>query len=238
MPRSDKLAQFSSDEVTSLLARYLVGDGPSNRFPDTFRYASFDHCYTHFRQFVGNSTTSQIAEERNIETSCLQLGFYLASWGMYRGSTDLLQLSSRALIPVIKYLAELDEALWTVDIPAYDHDIIKALMSAFHGMCPVLKNSGISPTPTLRTKIMLGTLGCVPAFDNYFAKATGSWRPSSKFLTRLQEFYFRHEHALVSSPIMAVPFSGGEGVHPYPIAKLLDMVFFQRGLERASRSRS
>lgn len=238
MPRSDRLANFSSDEVSSLIARYLAGEGQSNRFPDTFRYASFDHCYTHFRQFAGHATTSEIADEGNIETSCLQLGFYLASWGMYRGSTDLLQLSSRALIPVIKYLAELDEALWTVDVPAYDEDSIEALMSAFYGMYPVLQDSGISPTLTLRTKIMLGTLGCVPAFDNYFAKATGSWRLSSKFLMRLQGFYLHHEDVLVSSPVMAVPFSGGEGVHPYPIAKLLDMVFFQKGLDRSVRSRS
>ena len=35
----------------------------------------------------------------------------------------------------------------------------------------ISESMGISPTLTLRTKIMLGTLGCVPAFDNYFARA-------------------------------------------------------------------
>lgn len=36
-----------------------------------------------------------------MEVSCLHLGFYLASWGMLRGSSDLLQRSARHLVPLM-----------------------------------------------------------------------------------------------------------------------------------------
>lgn len=43
------------------------------------RYRSWDNCFKYF------------SENKKTENHCLQLGFYLASWGMYRGSSGLLQ---------------------------------------------------------------------------------------------------------------------------------------------------
>jgi hypothetical protein len=45
--------------------------------------------------------------------SCLQLGFYLASWGMMRGSGDLLQRSVRELAPVVDQIAAEPPDMWT-----------------------------------------------------------------------------------------------------------------------------
>jgi hypothetical protein len=50
------------------------------------RCASFDYCFNYFRSFYENSITSELASKDNIQKSCLHLGFYLASWGMYRNS--------------------------------------------------------------------------------------------------------------------------------------------------------
>ena len=63
----------------------------------------------------------------------LQLAFYLASWGMYRGSLFLLQKDYKVHIPVVK------------------EQELKNQLSF-----------------TLITKILMGTLGCVPAYDRYF----------------------------------------------------------------------
>ena len=48
------------------------------------RYASFDYCYNYFHPSNSNDFTE------DIEKSCLAIGFYLASWGMFRGSSFLL----------------------------------------------------------------------------------------------------------------------------------------------------
>jgi hypothetical protein len=54
--------------------------------PDA-RYASFDYCFNYFRSFREQDRTADIAAPQNLQMSCLQLGFYLASWGMLRGSS-------------------------------------------------------------------------------------------------------------------------------------------------------
>ena len=44
------------------------------------RYLSWEHCYDYFGQ-----------DEVDPDKACLHMAFYLASWGMYRGSAFLLQ---------------------------------------------------------------------------------------------------------------------------------------------------
>lgn len=49
------------------------------------RYRSWELCYNYFHQ----NTIDAVALDR--DRAALELGFYLASWGMYRGSSFLLQ---------------------------------------------------------------------------------------------------------------------------------------------------
>ena len=53
------------------------------------RYASFDYCFNYFQSFRETGRTVGLAAPENMLLSCLHLGFYLASWGMFRGSSDL-----------------------------------------------------------------------------------------------------------------------------------------------------
>ena len=54
---------------------------------DNGRYKSWEYCYKVFNDAhnFGN------LDEEYIDYLCLHLAFYLASWGMYRGSSFLLQ---------------------------------------------------------------------------------------------------------------------------------------------------
>ena len=53
-----------------------------DRHTSNSREASFDYCYNYFyRHFIENKLE---ALSENLELSCLHLGFFLASWGMYR----------------------------------------------------------------------------------------------------------------------------------------------------------
>ena len=64
--------KFNSDKI--LLFHNFYSQDSFNRFN------SWSHCYNAFDDF--NKSEDLLA---------LHLGFYLASWGMYRGSTGLLQ---------------------------------------------------------------------------------------------------------------------------------------------------
>lgn len=62
------------------------------------RYLSWEHCFLHCKNHDAFST------EKDVDTASLHLAFYLASWGMYRGSSFLLWKDYRIHIPVVQEL--------------------------------------------------------------------------------------------------------------------------------------
>ena len=84
---------------------------------------------------------------------------------------------------------------------------------------------------TLITKILMGTIGCVPAYDRYFIAgiknqkvATGSY--NIKSILQLADFYERNESRLE-------PVRENMTVYdlPYPQMKMIDMGFWQIGFD-------
>jgi hypothetical protein len=62
------------------------------------RYRSWGHCYGHFRR------RDQLRAQDNPDENAIRLGFYLASWGMYRGSGFLLWKDFRVHLKVVREL--------------------------------------------------------------------------------------------------------------------------------------
>ena len=127
------------------------------------RYRSWEHCFGFFRKYW--------SELRQVEDiAALQLGFYLASWGMYRGSSFLLQRTYTAHMPVIRALASRQFSnLWQRDVGTRDDDIeLGATIMALVESVKVAYEQFGKPTDTLATKVLLGTVGCLPACDRYF----------------------------------------------------------------------
>lgn len=91
------------------------------------RYRSWEHCYAFFRQ----DSPSAIMARQN--TAALQLGFYLASWGMYRGSSFLLQHAYTVHLGVINALTRPEMSpLWSTEFGSESDNalLIPLLMSA------------------------------------------------------------------------------------------------------------
>lgn len=61
------------------------------------RYHSWEYCYSNFYNARGQN-------EPDLDYLSLQLSFYLASWGMYRGSSFLLKKGYKIHIPIIEEL--------------------------------------------------------------------------------------------------------------------------------------
>lgn len=198
------------------------------------RYASYDFCYSYFQQNRGNLS-------RNMEHSCWVLWGYLASWGMMRGSSKLLNLSPEALRPLIEYFDKLDDTIWDVDVPKYnDEKVITTIKGVFSKIVGKVNEIGVSPTNTLVTKIMMGVLGCIPAYDTYFTKmfrklfeGQCAFRSvSKKSLLCIHEFYKSNQAELDLIKINVLDFSGKETSMCYKIAKLIDMYGFEKGKEK------
>lgn len=134
----------------------------------THRYASFDYCYNYFQ----NMTSIEL--KNNMEKSCLQLGFYLASWGMLRGSSFLLQKSVKHYEPLINYLISLKEENnknWTIDVDEFNSENIDLILEVYKKIQEyVIGTESNNRHIVLVTKIMMGVFGCIPAYDQYFTQ--------------------------------------------------------------------
>ena len=136
------------------------------------RYRSWEHCYSHFMNARGRNDV-------DYDYLSLQLAFYLASWGMYRGSSFLLQKDYRVHISVVKeLLSEKYDALAGIDCIGFKdennqkllQDINLFLEQYYDKIRHEVKEQELKNqlSFTLITKILMGTLGCVPAYDRYF----------------------------------------------------------------------
>lgn len=194
-----------------------------SRTPEA-RYASFDYCFNYFQSF--RDEPRRLVARDQMQTSCLQLGFYLASWGMFRGSTDLLQHSARYLQRVIQEIASAPRTMWGMDVDQYAEgapmivEMAERLTGALEG----------GASDTLTTKILLGTFGAVPAFDTYFKRGFKVWTFNVKSLTAIGDFYRRHSSEIdrYREPTLAFE-TGAPTSLRYTRAKVIDMVFFEEG---------
>lgn len=123
------------------------------------REQSYDHCFNYFADAPDL--------EVDMEKSCAVLGFYLASWGMYRGSSFLLKrTNSSYLSDVVMAIQACRPVLSGIDLHNYSDQNINTILNTYKSLKDALQ-IGRERHITLITKIMVATFGCVPAFDQY-----------------------------------------------------------------------
>lgn len=195
------------------------------------RFRSWEHCYLFFQR----TPPAEIANHR--DEAALQLAFYLASWGMYRGSSFLLKHAYTAHSGVIDCLAAPEfGTLWQSDFGAVEGDValIPTVIAAVQGVRNAYAPFG-QPTDTLVTKVLLGTFGCLPACDRYFlggfkSKGFRYSYVNKTFVERLLHFCRANLAELRSEQERIESTSGVR----YPLMKLVDMYFWQLGYELGS----
>ena len=221
MARTRARSALSPSEVKAHIETYL-----SSRKRDD-RYASFDFCFNYFQAQREKGLAGRLADDGTSEIACLQLGFYLASWGMYRGSTELLKRSLAYLEPAVQVVATSPPEIWSCDADDYSEgrsDLILDVGERLRAAFPK------GATDTLVTKIMLGVFGCVPAFDTYFKQSFGTWSFDRSALERIAEFYALNAGAIEKHRIPTLDFAtGSDTKRRYTRAKVIDMVFFTAG---------
>ena len=220
------------DELISA-AQTFYDDARAN---ENGRSRSWEHCYRVFRDARNDPSP-------DYDYLSLHLAFYLASWGMYRGSSFLLQKDYKVLSPIVEEILkpEYDCLFGVACVDVRNSDVWKQLKNLSDKIAahfdPIReKVAGRKVTtpvsPVLITKILMGTLGCVPAYDRFFeegAKYLGLEKKSynKDSLLELADIYEAHNDRLEEAR---------RGMRPddliYPQMKLLDMGLWQVGFER------
>lgn len=205
------------------------------REDDNGRYRSWEHCYKVFHDARSN-------DSKDYDFLSLHLAFYLASWGMYRGSSFLLQKDYKVHLRVVKELLKSKyDVLFGIECKELRSKNVQDKLESLNGfMRSHYDKERISVKETkvnnqlsdiLITKILMGTLGCVPAYDRYFVAGvrkekvtTGTYNINS--LLKLVDFYEENKDKLEDTrkKLKVKTLS-------YPQMKLLDMGFWQIGFE-------
>lgn len=214
-------------------ARQFLDLPDDSRPPSRRRERSWDLCFSHFQE---HERPTEV-----METSCLHLGYYLASWGMLRGSSFLFrQTNALHYQPVIEVIEQYNPHLRGWDVPDYlDERKYEHYDAAWEALKKTLLPDG-GRGLTLISKVMMGVWGCVPSFDTYFratfknlaqtrAERGAFNRAGRDTLRLLHKVWSQHEDEFerVQDAYPVWDFaSGGPGRQRMPVAKVLDIYGF------------
>lgn len=194
------------------------------------RFNSWKHCY----EIFGN-----LNQDENI--LALHLGFYLASWGMYRGSAAIFQKDYTIHIKAVQIIKKYYDLRCDISHEVNDSNVekivqlTKELYSHYNSLHYMLNENLVErkPTDTLISKIIIGALGCSPAFDRYFndgVKASGYkfYKMNENSYKELFLFVERHktEFAKLQQELYII-----DNIH-YPMLKVVDMYFWHEGFNK------
>lgn len=196
------------------------------------RYKSWTNCFQAFSVHQPN------------ENHALHLAFYLASWGMYRGSSGLLQknhlVHSEAVEILFKPKYQNLRCTQNYDL---ERDKIENILTLkkelieFYSQINFKRGQEeerpISATDTLISKIILGTLGCVPAYDRYFIdglKETGFKHVQFNAASLNELFDYINENRIEIAKCQKDILVKTQEY--YPIMKIIDMYFWQIGYDK------
>ncbi len=223
-------------DIGKNIRTYIEGDENTKGIKPLERYSSFDYCFNYFQSFREQNRIGDIANPSHIQESCLQLGFYLASWGMLRGSSFLQSKSMKVYEPLIHAISNENPILWEIDANNYSPDNIHSILGFRKKVIQILDFRN-GPSDILVTKIMLGVFGNVPAFDSYFKKGFGVSTFGKYSLEKVADFYKTNKDILDQSRLKTLDFSTGQPTNRiYTRAKVIDMVFFIEGSKTDTHS--
>lgn len=209
------------------------------RTSENGRSRSWEHCYRVFQD-------ARTDPSPDYDYLSLHLAFYLASWGMYRGSSFLLQKDYKVLTPVVEEVLKPEyDCLFGVacadlrkpKVQDSLEKLRKYIAKHFHPIREEIAGREITTpvSPVLITKILMGTLGCVPAYDRFFQDGVATYKVTTQeysleSVRKLAKFYEAHNDRLEEAR---------RGMRTddliYPQMKLLDMGFWQVGYDQETK---
>lgn len=224
------------------------------------RYKSWEYCYNFFHSVHEKISDKKLSLKSPFgddgqnwtykDQLCLHLAFYMASWGMYRGSSFLLQNDYTIYYDVVDAIFKDDyKELWK-DKNLFIGNIENKILNLYKDMqgalyrfkdfydtksyfCNYIKDKEVEYNPkflTIITKIMLGTIGCFPALDRNFKYGFGISDGSKKSNFVKQTIKRVFDFALNKKEEIKIALKEIKYAE-LPIMKAIDMYYFIKGQE-------
>lgn len=158
--------------------RFKLDDGTYSN-----RGNSWEYCYLNFKE----AYKLKRLNAKKIDNLALNLAVYLSSWGMYRGSSFLLNSDYRIHINPVKIILQYKDLCMNNNLfgePTIkdrlfgDKGIYQELVSYYRSAKEALGKTDVKneiPSNTLISKILLGVYGCIPAYDQNFKRGISCW---------------------------------------------------------------
>lgn len=209
------------ENIVKRYFRISESDNFWNDYKLNNRYRSWYFCRNKFylvhKDLMKPSCADQMMFVGDIKDYlALHLGFYLASHGMYRGSSFLLFNDCKVHIPAVEEILKEEYSDLRDYDPFSDLDLEKLpdwLFENDGGLRAIyneVKKNTNYPRKTKNTnyvsdifitKVMLGTFGCIPAYDGFFIEGLKSVNFKHDFskqsiqemIQKLNEFYEVHD---------------------------------------------
>ena len=211
----------------------------------THRLHSWDHCYSFFSSRWDDLLFTNL-ESPLLDEAAIRLGFYFASFGMYRSRAPILQLThtifKKPLLEVFKVAQNTKSKHHSI---AFNPNLVKLIDATFSDKLkkefePPTFNKPRNISPLLRQKFLMGLFDAVSALDTYVQKSLKIVAKESdsellkilsgKFLPEKIDHWCKLREIL-DDPDFINEFSPyvREGVK-YPIIRSLDMVLWNYGM--------
>jgi len=223
------------------------------------REKSWVKCYEFFQDYHAKPREQQ---EKETELASLHLGFYLASWGMFRGSGPLIHKDSSIYKGVIDVLLakeyrqlwgqEFIQGLLTCENAILPHDPGVGLIfdmadriRDYFSQLVIIKGPDkhrehARCSDTLVTKILMGTLACTPAYDTNFCtglRSEGNANVCASFskncLAQLMNLC-RENRLWQALKDNPLP----HAADAYPPMRVVDLYFWHKGYKRNQEDKS
>jgi hypothetical protein len=221
--------------VMGMVSKIVMKYYNESKREDSYKFKSWEYCYNYFR----NCDNWQGEDEK--EQAALHIAFYLASWGMCRGSSICLENDYKThKYAVDLLLSSRYKSLWNMNLNNIQEfeGSLQSLLELKDELIKVYsedeelfkwKGEKAREVENVVSKILLGTIGCAPSHDRYFicGKKYHGFK-GDKFneesIKELISFYhlFKEEFDKLSRHTKK------KGLE-YPIMKLIDMYFWQIG---------
>jgi hypothetical protein len=218
--------------IGAIIERFIERDG----LDSLNRYRSWSHCYRAFAKPAMDD-----------DALSLHLAFFLASWGMYRGSSFLLQKDYTVHRPAVKLLRSPEHQILrgatTTILRKHFEKILDLQNNISNAYVAELERSNwvngerrkVTFSDILVTKILLGTPACMPAFDRYFLMGAKICELSFSKLNKQSLFEccdFYDEHSLeFSNANAALKLKGFD----FPPMRSLDLYLWELGFNSAQK---
>lgn len=211
---------------------------------------SWDDCYLFFQEKLPQYIASPAKNKDFPDEATLHLAFYLASFGMFRGSLPYLQYSKNIfrapLLDTFDLLKSNGGAFCSLSAKNVDPKLLFELQACFKASLKAsLRTAGYAgksqPSELLLEKVFLGIFACVPALDRFATKGLKTLKEIDNSIKEIQTLHspfasLESLHNWISFASKISEFKAFQDLEPvflegqpYPVIRKVDLILWSVG---------